>query len=469
MASPPTPSSIARDPPTSWGPLVDNDQALPVERAAELVAARMRLSIDEVADRLNAMPCRHRYLLLEAIGDTGHSAVYAGVDRLLVREVAIKIHRDQKEHASDRVMFEVRTMSHVEHPNIVQVFDVGEQDGWLYSVAELCETDMQTWCAERSWPEILARIIEVGSGLASLHAAGYVHGDVKPSNILIKKGVAKLADFGLAARPGFSRTVVGTPGFIAPEIAAGYRAASGDVFALAATAWACLFDALPFGDPPAHANLEAAIIFSIERADRGAFAPPGRTQAGLPQLVTEVIQRGLDPDFKHRLPLAQWIDELSAVCHSAQRVEDLRRRLPVAAAVAFVVAFVGVGGYLAAGADRAGEVDEPNTAAQLGPVETPPPSPRLKAEQAARAGDGDAALMAINEAWDGLDELSAAERVELANSATWVASTLEQHGKAQQAQLVWHFAAFLHEQVGQREQAAKAFEAISPTVRTQSK
>src|SRR5690606_23549015 len=167
---------------------------------------------------------------------------------------------------------EARANSDLEHPTIVRIHDMGEHDGQLFSVTELCECDLPSWCIRADWREILARITEAGAGLSHLHSAGYVHGDVKPLNILIKDGVARLADFGNAVRPGASLRMGGTPGYISPEVATGNRTASGDVFALGVTAWACLFGTLPFGKLSGDAG--AAIMVGVQRANNGAIEPP---------------------------------------------------------------------------------------------------------------------------------------------------------------------------------------------------
>jgi hypothetical protein len=101
-------------------------------------------------------------------------------------------------------------------------------------------------------------------------------------------------------------------------------------------------------------------------------------------------------------------------------------------------------------------VDEPDTAGQLGSVETPTPSQRLKAEQAARAGDGAGVIAAYNEALGQFDELSKEEQTQLANSATRIAKQLDEDGQNDQAQVVWTFAALFQARAGRPEHAAGA-------------
>ncbi|WP_181197642.1 serine/threonine-protein kinase [Enhygromyxa salina] len=462
MASPFTPGSLPGSLPSSWGPLVDEGRALPVERAARLVAARLGISIGDAADQLNALPSRHRYLLLQQIASTHRSVVYAAVDRALVREVAIKLHLDQDEHAQRGVMTEVRTMSELEHANIVRVFDVEQQDGWLYSVTELCDADMHAWSEGREWTEIIARVLEAGAGLAHVHAAGFVHGDVKPTNIMIKDGLAKLGDFGFATKPrlGPAPYVVGTPGFIAPEVAAGERCASGDVFALAASAWACLFEGLPFGTPPPRASAEASVLVSIERAIRGELAQPKRVPAGMSRSIVAVIERDLHPDPRERPGLGEWLAELSFVLRAVERMRKLRRSWPAVVGGVVVIGLLGVGGYASSRSDREREdssVDE--STQELALDDQGPRNPGDEALEAARAGDSEAVLAALNRALADFDEFSAQEQVRLADLATSSAEELEQHSKDGVPELAWTFAAIFHRRVGQTAQAEAAWAA----------
>src|SRR5690606_25659803 len=208
-------------------------------------------------------------------------------------------------------------LSGADHPNIVQIHDVGERDGWLFSVTELCEDDLQSWCVSADWSQILARIIEVGAGLAHLHAIGTVHGDVKPMNILIKRGTAKLADFGNAGTPGRSLQLGGTPGYVAPEVALGYRSASSDVFALAVTAWACLFGVLPFGD--IRGDARSAISLAVQRANDHQVSRPLVVPRGMPRRTIALLRRALHPDPTQRPSLDEWLQGLRKIRERRQK------------------------------------------------------------------------------------------------------------------------------------------------------
>lgn len=336
---------------------------------------------------LLAMPTRHRYLLLRRLGRTGHSTVYGAVDQLLAREVALKLHHD--DHGDDgewRVLGEARTMSLVEHPNIVRVFDVGVHEGVLYSVTELCDTDMATWAKGRAWGDVIERILEAGRGLAALHAADFVHGDVKPGNLLVRGGVAKVADFGMATRPGLTTRIGGTAGYIAPEVPGGLRTAAADVFALAAAAWACLFGRSAFGVPPQTADRLAAIVLLIERASANEIEPPPPTSE-VPARVVSVLRRGLAPHPVDRPSLDHWLAQLAACRPWAIRWREIEA--PRASSVALlggVLVMLGAGGHAAYTAFTA--VD---AVAEVEPSPPPPPEPDVDvhAEMIAAAENDD--------------------------------------------------------------------------------
>ncbi len=208
-----------------------------------------------------------RYRLDHEIGRGASGAVWRAHDTLLDRAVALK----QLGHApgSDapdlaRAEREASLAARVNHPHVVSVYDL-ERDGdrpWL--VMELVEGRTAAEFARRG--KLSARmavsiLAQVADGLAAAHAHRIVHRDVKPSNILISEGVAKLADFGVARADGdhpltSTGLVTGSPAYLAPEVAVGERATSAsDVWAFGATAYY-----LATGLPPyiAHSAVDVA-------------------------------------------------------------------------------------------------------------------------------------------------------------------------------------------------------------------
>ena len=411
---------------TTWGPPLQEEPRWLTDQIVKLVADRVDLEFETVAEMLLETPARHRYILLERLAATGHSVVYIGVDRVLAREVAIKIHQNEGEYASHRVMVEARALSGADHPNIVQIHDVGERDGWLFSVTELCEHDLQSWCVSAGWSEILARILEVGAGLAHLHAIGTVHGDVKPMNILIKRGTAKLADFGNAGRPGRSLLLGGTPGYVAPEVALGYRSPSSDVFALAVTAWACLFGVLPFGD--LHGGARTAITLAVQRANDSQITRPLVLPRGLPRKTLALLQRALHPDPSQRPSLDKWLEDLRKV---QERRQKRRQYAPLGAAGALIVTLAVLPNTAA--------VDRAATASAPGWVTATTTQWAIESAVAMAArGDASRAIQTLEHA--AIVQGDADESRKLAVASEQVAGALENRGLAIDATLAWSLA-----------------------------
>ncbi|MFE8601212.1 protein kinase domain-containing protein [Archangium violaceum] len=215
-----------------------------------------------------------RYVLLEPIGQGGMGIVYAGYDPELDRRVALKWHRPSNRpddtQEQERLLREARAMARVSHPHVVPIFDVGLFEGGVFLAMELVEGDnLRAWLrhAPRSRREIVSVLLDAGRGLAAAHAAGIVHRDFKPENVMVERhGRGRVLDFGLAheaaplqaaaiagsltATPGeLTETgrVLGTPAYLAPERLAGHSAdARSDQFSFCLTLAEALTGHLPF-------------------------------------------------------------------------------------------------------------------------------------------------------------------------------------------------------------------------------
>ncbi|MFW6205414.1 MAG: serine/threonine-protein kinase, partial [Actinomycetota bacterium] len=195
-----------------------------------------------------------RYELAWPLGSGGMAQVYAAYDRVLQRQVAIKLINDahvRDPEGVERFAREARLAAGLQHPNTVAVFDVGDADGRPFIVMELVEgrTLADRLRDEGRLPphETVAIADAVLSGLGAAHDRGMVHRDVKPSNILLPaEGGVKLADFGIATVGGAADLtgvgqVVGTPRYLAPERATGQPATpASDVYAVGAIMYECL-------------------------------------------------------------------------------------------------------------------------------------------------------------------------------------------------------------------------------------
>lgn len=260
-----------------------------------------------------------RYTLVDRLGRGGMGVVYRARDERLGRHVAIKLVPPTEvddEMALARLMREARAIAALEHPGIVQVFDVGHHpEGGLYVVMELVRgtTLRSRMQAGLSTDESLSILREVAETLDAAHAHGFVHRDVKPDNIMIRDdGRITLLDFGLVksvelasldtqsgSEPPRSDltskgAIVGTFDYLAPEQTDGEAGPPADQFALAITAYQLLTGALPW---PAPTPL-AAIT-------RRLSAPPvaaSDAQPKLPKPVDAVFVRALAREATARYP-----------------------------------------------------------------------------------------------------------------------------------------------------------------------
>jgi serine/threonine protein kinase len=192
---------------------------------------------------------QERYVARTILGRGGFGRVVAARDRELGREVAVKVLEvtQQDDDLRRRFVREARLTASLQHPHIVGVYDHGlGADGAAWILYELIEgEDLMAWAARaRPSPETLARIgAEISEALVVVHAAGILHRDLKPGNILVRPdGAAVLCDFGIARSLNtqsvktMAGVIMGTPAYMAPELFLGVPASPvSDVFALAAS------------------------------------------------------------------------------------------------------------------------------------------------------------------------------------------------------------------------------------------
>ncbi len=207
---------------------------------------------------------RDRFFLVSMLGRGGTSVVLSAVQRTLSRTVAVKIARyDLDNSQRERFRTEAKCTAWLEHPNIVPVYEAGENYLVMRRIAG-CSLEEELLAGRIDLAGAVEILIKVCDAVAFAHHRGIIHRDIKPENILVGRfGEAMLADWGLAmtCTPppdgvlrapliGSGRTLCGgTPGYLAPEIALADRASVGfptDVFLLGATLYRCLCDDVPF-------------------------------------------------------------------------------------------------------------------------------------------------------------------------------------------------------------------------------
>ncbi|MEM9459954.1 MAG: serine/threonine-protein kinase, partial [Myxococcota bacterium] len=144
------------------------------------------------------------YVVIDTLGQGGMGRVYRAFDAKLSRQVALKVlRRDLESQEQTRLVREARVMAQLSHPNVVQVYEVGEHRGQTFVVMELVQGQtLRTWQRQPSrpsWRSCVRVYRQAGAGLAAAHEQELVHRDFKPSNVVIDdKGRARVLDFGLA-------------------------------------------------------------------------------------------------------------------------------------------------------------------------------------------------------------------------------------------------------------------------------
>jgi eukaryotic-like serine/threonine-protein kinase len=209
-----------------------------------------------------------RYELEELVGRGGMSGVYRARDTVLEREVAIKLLDERFSHDDEyveRFRREARAIARLAHPNVVTIIDRGNWDGRQYIVFEYVRGENLKELLRREGPLPVGRGLslayQIAQALASAHALGIVHRDVKPQNILLDEdGAAKVTDFGIArsleleADLTQTGTMLGTADYLAPEQAAGERVDErADQYSLGAVLYELLTGDVPFPAPNAMA------------------------------------------------------------------------------------------------------------------------------------------------------------------------------------------------------------------------
>jgi eukaryotic-like serine/threonine-protein kinase len=271
---------------------------------------------------VQALPSRiGHYSVLRKLGEGGMGVVYAARDPRLERTVAVKTMSalGGDETARKRFWREARAAASVNHPNICQIYEIGEDNGQLFIAMELLEGEVLSDLLRRG-PLSAAQAVPIGLGilaaLSALHSRAIVHRDLKPSNVFLTAHGVKLLDFGLA-RPeleeslntvtGVTRAglVLGTPRYMAPEQAAGGLVdARSDLFA----AGAILFEML--AGRPAFGGRSAIEILHATRYEH----PPALTGSPAVAAIDRVIRRAMTKRPDERPPSADAMaEELRAV------------------------------------------------------------------------------------------------------------------------------------------------------------
>jgi eukaryotic-like serine/threonine-protein kinase len=356
------------------------------ETCRELVAGSAGLALSVTAPSENPVPVAlrskllergatiGRYVVLDLVGRGAMGEVYAAFDPQLNRKVALKLIKGDDAKASEvgqahrRLLREAKAIARLSHPNTVVVHDAGEIDHRVFIAMEFIEGQtLHEWmrAARHSWRETVEMFLAAGRGLAAAHAAGLVHRDFKPQNVMVgNDGAVRVMDFGLASEsdgeerardpvagavgvetvasafgditgtmgPAMTRTgmLLGTPAYMAPEQFLAERAdARSDQFSFCVALYEALYGERPFEGTTV---VELAVSVTVGRLREA----PARSR--VPARVRRILVHGLQREREQRFATME-----ALLAELARDPERRRRRLTIGAAVAVLLIVAGAG------------------------------------------------------------------------------------------------------------------------------
>ncbi len=245
----------------------------------------------------------NRYEMVEKIGNGGMATVYKAIDKVLKRNVAVKILRDEfttDEEFIKRFEVEAQSAARLTHPNIVSIYDVGVEGNLYYIVMELIQgkTLKEIIIEERGplpWKWSVNVAIQIASALEMAHRNNIIHRDIKPHNIIITEdGIAKVTDFGIAKAVSNSTitafgTTIGSVHYFSPEHArGGYTDAKSDLYSLGVVMYEMMTGKVPFdADTP----VSVALKHMQEEPEE-----PIEVNPNIPTAVNKIIMKAMQKD-----------------------------------------------------------------------------------------------------------------------------------------------------------------------------
>ena len=270
-----------------------------------------------------------RYQIIGMIGKGGMGFVLKGYDATLQRQVAVKIlypHLAQDESTVSRFLAEARAAASLQHPNIIAIYEAGEDKGLYYFAMEFVDgKDLASVIRERGrlrLEEALPILEQIASALDYAHQKGIIHRDIKASNIMVTvDGLVKVTDFGIARVLGgerFTQTgvLVGTPEYMAPELWEGKEADKrADIYALGILAYEILIGRVPFeGDTP--------LTIGYKHVNE-LPPPPTNFDSSLPDHVNDAILQALAKNPDHRFQTATAFVDVLRGDHLKSKISSL--------------------------------------------------------------------------------------------------------------------------------------------------
>ena len=268
-----------------------------------------------------------KYEIVSVLGKGAMGIVYKSIDPVIKREVAIKTIRSldasiEEATLKERFVQEAQAAGRLQHPNIVAVYEYGEDGDWAYIAMEFVQGDALSSVLKNKprfeVPQICDIMLSILRGLSYAHSNGVVHRDIKPSNIMLRDdGVVKLMDFGIARIESSNLTrigtVLGTPGYMSPEQLVGkpvdHRS---DLF----SAGILLYELLT-GEMAFDATSLTEVMYKVVHTKP---APPGSIRQDLPKAFDDIIDKALQKEPEQRYQTAdEFIQAISDVLDSLKR------------------------------------------------------------------------------------------------------------------------------------------------------
>ena len=271
-----------------------------------------------------------RYQIIKSIGEGGMANVYLAYDTILERNVAVKVLRGDlanDEKFVRRFQREALQASSLSHPNIVEVYDVGEDNGEYYIVMEYVEGKHLKGLLKKrgklTIPEVVDIMIQVTSGLTVAHDSYIIHRDIKPQNIMIlDNGLVKLTDFGIALAMNSTQltqtnSVMGSVHYLPPEGASGKGATlQSDIYSLGILMYELLTGKLPFRG-------ETAVEIALKQLKEPM--PSIRKEIpDIPQSIENIILRATAKNHKNRYADAREMHDDLLTCLDESRKNEIK-------------------------------------------------------------------------------------------------------------------------------------------------
>lgn len=276
-----------------------------------------------------------RYKIIEYIGGGGMANVYLARDMILERDVAVKVLRLDLANDDElirRFHREAQSATSLVHPNIVNIYDVGEEDNIYYIVMEYVDGETLKQYIQNHFPIPIEKVIDITlqitSAISHAHQNNIIHRDIKPQNILIdKKGNVKITDFGIAVALTSTtitqtNSVLGTVHYISPEQARGGVATKkSDIYSLGIVLFELLTGRLPFSG-------ESAVSIALKHLQTET-PHPRSWNPSIPQSVENIILKATAKDPFYRYDDIEEFKADLLTCLDPSRINEPPFVLPV--------------------------------------------------------------------------------------------------------------------------------------------